>query len=442
METSRRRFLLTAPALVGLSGCGKAVPPADGKIRIAALLTSFFYRSHAHVILENFLVPYLFNGVVVDPRQEFEIVSFYVDQFGTAEKADMARPIAKQFGIPIFDSITDALTEGGGELNVDAVLLIGEHGEYPFNEKGQELYPKKRFFDEIVTVFEKSKKTAPVYSDKHLSHTWPEAKEIVDTADRMGFGLMAGSSVPLAQRIPPVEIQDGASITQAVSIHGGPLERFGFHGLEVVQSMVEARRGGEAGIAEVQYLEGGELWKAADEGRWSEELATSAMGAEIGGDIPPLREMMKLPEFSSTPPHGFLLKYGDGLSAIVLKIGQSNRWNFAAEIEGGKLSLATRFHVGPWNNRNLFKALSHAIQDHFRNNRAPYPVERTLLVSGALEAAIDSKIAGGKPIQTPHLNVNYQSRDFRSMREMGKSWEIITEELDEPKGIEPVMIGK
>ncbi len=441
MKTSRRRFLLTTPALVGLSGCREAVPPADGKIRIAALLTSFYHRSHAHVILENFLVPYLFNGEVVDPTQEFEIVSFYVDQFGKEDKPDMARPIAKQFGIPIFDSITDALAQGGDELDVDAVLLIGEHGEYPFNEKGQELYPKKRFFDEIVTVFERSGKTAPVYSDKHLSHTWSEAKEMVDTADRMGFGLMAGSSVPLAQRIPPVEIQDGTSITQAVSIHGGPLERFGFHGLEVAQSMVEARQGGETGIAEVQYLEGDELWKAADEGRWSEDLATSAMAAEISGEIPPLREMMKLPGFSFMPPHGFLLNYNDGLSVIVLKIGQSDiRWNFAADIEGENAPTSTRFYVGPWNNRNLFKALSHSIQNHFKNNRAPYPVERTLLVSGALEAAIDSKIAGGKPIKTPHLNVKYQARDFGSMHEMGETWKIITDDVEQPEGIEPVMI--
>ncbi len=443
MKTSRRRFLLTTPALVGLSGCRKTVPPGGGKIRIAALLTSFYYRSHAHVILENFLVPYLFNVEVVDPTQEFEIVSFYVDQFGKQDNPDMARPIAKQFGVPIFDSITGALAQGGDELDVDAVLLIGEHGEYPFNEKGQELYPKKRFFDEIVRVFEKSGRAAPVYSDKHLSHTWSEAKEMVDTADRLGFGLMAGSSVPLAQRIPPVEIQDGASVTQAVSIHGGPLERFGFHGLEVLQSMVEARQGGETGIAEVQYLEGDELWKAADEGRWSEDLATSAMRAEISGKVPRLREMMKLPGFSFMPPHGFLLNYNDGLSAIVLKIGQSDvRWNFAAEIGREEAPLSTRFFVGPWHNRNLFKALSHAIQDHFRNNRAPYPVERTLLVSGALEAAIDSKIAGGKPVKTPHLNVKYQARDYRAMCEMGKTWEIITEETEQPKGIEPVMIER
>lgn len=443
MSTSRRHFLKTTPALLGLSGCGKNITPAGKKIRVAAILTTFFYRSHAHVILENFLEPYLFNGKVVDPTQEFEIVSFHVDQFGTSTKPDMARTVAKQFGIPVFPSIHDALTRDEDDLSVDAVLVVGEHGEYPFNEKGQELYPKKRFFDEIVAVFQKSGRSVPVYNDKHLSHIWSEAKEMVDTAKRMGFGLMAASSVPLAQRIPPLELEGKPRITRAVSIHGGPLERYGFHGLEVLQSMVESRQGGETGISEVQYFEGDALWKAADEGRWSEDLATAAMAAELGGRIPPLREMLKLPEFSETPPHGFLLNYRDGLSAIVLKIGQSDiRWNFAADIEGTESPVATRFYGGPWNNRNLFKALAHAIQDHFRNNRPPWPIERTLLTSGALEAAIDSKVAGEKAVKTPYLDVVYQAVDYRAMREMGKTWEIINEETKQPEGIEPVMIGR
>ncbi len=79
-------------------------------LRIAAILTTFFYGSHAHVILENFLVPYLFNGRVVDPRKAFEIAGFYVDQF-PADR-DMARAIARQFNIPIYDSITKAICLG------------------------------------------------------------------------------------------------------------------------------------------------------------------------------------------------------------------------------------------------------------------------------------------------------------------------------------------
>lgn len=411
------------------------------KIRVAALLTAFFHRSHAHVILENFLVPYLFNGDVVDPTGEFEIASMYADQFGTEGKEDMVRPTADRFGIPVYDTIAQSLRLGGDDLAVDAVLLIGEHGTYPFNEKGQELYPKQRFFDEVVAVFAASGRTVPVYSDKHLSHTWEEAAGMVETAKRLGFGLMAGSSVPLAQRMPPLELPRNAAISEAVSIHGGPLERYGFHGLEVLQSLVESRAGGECGIASVRYLEGDALWEAADAGLWSELLATEAMKAELGSDLPRLRDLVSRPGFSSTPPHGFLLRYGDGLSAIVLKIGNSDiRWNFACRLQGEDAPRATRFHVGPWRNRNLFKALCHAIQSHFRENRSPYPVERTLLATGALEAALDSKMAHGEAIETPHLALSYRSGDFRPFREMGKTWDIITDETEQPAGIEPVGI--
>ena len=46
-------------------------------MKVAAIITCMRHRSHAHVILENFLEPYLFNGRVVESG--CEIVSMYVD---------------------------------------------------------------------------------------------------------------------------------------------------------------------------------------------------------------------------------------------------------------------------------------------------------------------------------------------------------------------------
>ncbi len=436
---NRRDWLRAAGGALmsGTSLVGRAAADENRtrRLKVAAVMTTCFYRSHAHVILENFLNPYWFNGRVIDPGMD--VVSFYVDQF---PENDMARRIAREFSIPIYPTISQALTLGTGSLAVDAVLSIGEHGNYPVNDKGQRMYPRKRFFDEIVAAFRKSGRTAPVFNDKHLSYRWDWAKEMVDTARQMGIPLMAGSSVPLAQRRPPLELPPQAAITDAVSIHGGGVESYDFHGLEVLQSIVEARQGGESGVVRLRFLDFDALWEAADRGDWSVDLAKRAMQAELGTDHELVRCFDRRGRDHGGNPvamHGILLRYADGFRATMLKVGESGiRWNFACRVAGEKDARATSFYVGPWNNRNLFKALSHAIQTHFRRRAAPYPVERTLLVSGILDAAMDSRVQSGKWLETPHLAWRYAPKDFRAMREMGATWKRIPPGTPEPRWLD------
>jgi hypothetical protein len=444
---NRRDFLRSASVAAGgmtlagsFAGALRADEPQNGpakKLKVAAVITEFTYRSHAHVILENFLKPYLFNGQITDPG--CEVVGLYVDQFPAG---DMSRQVAKDYKFTIYPTIAGALCSGGKQLAVDAVLSIGEHGNYPVNAKGQREYPRKRFFDEIVAVFRSSGRAVPVYNDKHLSYRWDWAKEMYDTAKELKFGLMAGSSVPLAERRPPLELPADAPIVEALSIHGGGVESYDFHGLEVLQSMVEARRGGETGVARVRFLAGEPLWKAADDGQWSPQLAAAALAADFGPDHDLARAVLargKTPKGEAVDAHAILLEYRDGLRGTALRLptGGGTRWQFACQLKGEEKPRATSYYVGPWDNRNLFKALSHAIQTHFRAGRAPYPVERTLLTTGVLDAAMDSRVAAGKPIETPQLAISYQPRDFRAMREMGATWKIITEGTPQPPGIEP-----
>jgi hypothetical protein len=276
-----------------------------------------------------------------------------------------------------------------------------------------------------------------VFNDKHLSYRADWAREMVETARKMGFGLMAASSVPLAERRPPLELPPGARITEAVSLHGGNLEGYDFHGLEVLQSMVESRAGGETGVKEVEFFDGDRLWKAADEGRWSPDLADAARATDPDPARPgPLREVIKAGGFRRKP-HGILVTYKDGLRGMVLNAARDGtHWHFACKIAGDPTPRATSFYVGPWENRNLFKALSHAIQEFFRNRRAPYPIERTLLTTCVLDAAMESRHRGQKPVTTPYLDVAYQPVDFRAMREMGESWRILTPGTPQPRGID------
>jgi len=171
-------------------------------------------------------------------------------------------------------------------------------------------------------------------------------------------------------------------------------------------------------------------------------LARAALDAEPDSGRRPARELIRPPQPGDGGPpfvsHGILLHYRDGLRAIVLAAatGGGTHWHFACKIAGEPQPRATSFYAGPWNNRNLFKALSHAIQTHFRERRAPYPIERTLLVTGILAAAMDSRFQGGRAMDTPELAIAYRPRDYRRMREFGASWRILTEDIPEPKGIE------
>src|SRR5205823_14114158 len=65
------------------------------------------------------------------------------------------------------------------------VLLIAEHGDYPYNAKGQKLYPRHEYFQKIVEVFRRSGKSVPVFCDKHLSYDRKKGREMVETARRM-----------------------------------------------------------------------------------------------------------------------------------------------------------------------------------------------------------------------------------------------------------------
>ena len=427
MITSRRAFLGAACGLA-LEGSLQNLSAQPRRPRVACVYTVFRFRSHAFNICESFLGPYLFNGKRTEPA--CEIVSFYADQ--RVPTGDMTDEVSKRFRIPVFKTINEALCVGGKNLAVDAVLVIGEHGEYPFNKLGQHEYPRKRFFDECVAVMKRSGRFVPYFNDKHLSYRWDWAKEMYDVAMANRMPLMAGSSVPLAQRRPPFELPANASIEEALSIHGGGFESYDFHGLEVLQSIVEGRKGGETGVESLEFLSGDALLRAGRQKRWSMELAEAAMRAEMGKNYSTFEKALGRAE-----PHGILIRYRDGLRGTMLKISSSSvRWNFACKLRGEDRVHATAYYVGPWGNRNLFMGLSNSIHHHFVHGQSPYPVERTLLTTGLVEAAVRSK-AEGRRLATPHLDIAYQPRDHRAFREMGASWTIL-EKVQEPKTLGPM----
>ena len=63
-------------------------------------------------------------------------------------------------------------------------------------------------------------------------------------------------------------------------------------------------------------------------------------------------------------------------------------------------------------------------------------MERTLLTTGVVEAALRSR-AAGRPVATRDLQLAYRPLDFRPFRETGATWRILTDRTPEPAGLNP-----
>jgi len=143
------------------------------------------------------------------------------------------------------------------------------------------------------------RKPLPIYNDKHLSYRKPlasvslansfaKAKEMfasltdgfalwLDDAHRLGFPVLAGSSLPVTWRLPDVELPVDCEIESALMVGVGGSDAMDYHALEAMQCMVECRKGGETGVRAVQLIEGDEVWKAGEDERWSKELLEAAL---------------------------------------------------------------------------------------------------------------------------------------------------------------------
>jgi hypothetical protein len=406
--------------------------------RVAAIVTWYRNQSHANVLVTKFLQGYELMWAPVHSR--LEVASLYVDQ---VPEDDISRDISTMFGVPIFPTIREALTLGGSQLAVDGVILVGEHGDYPFNEKGQKFYPRRRFFEETVAVFRESGRVVPVFNDKHLAWNWDGAKWMYDTAQELGIPFMAGSSIPITFRCPPVQVPLDAEIEEIVAVGNGPLESYGFHALEMTQCLAERRQGYETGVASVQCLSGGAFWEAWHAGnRWSKDLQEAALAvvphADGSPDVfyerrraarrraagaapaqPAAPRQSGAPGQAAAPtaaPEGaeeaFLIQYRDGLRLTVLMLnGYVQQRGVALRIRGAETPLATCFIQAPggesetnWN----FAHLAALIEDFVDTGQPPYPVERTLLTTGILDAAMTSRYEGGQLLETPYLAVDYR----------------------------------
>jgi hypothetical protein len=376
--------------------------------RVAAIVTEYRRHSHADVIVGKILEGFLYDG---REGPDLRLVSMFVDQF---PESDMSRQLAQKYKFPITTTIDEALTLGGKALAVDGVLCIGEHGKYPTNDRGQVLYPRRRFFEAVCDTFARVGRSVPVFTDKHLAATWEDALWMYNRARQLFVPVLAGSSLPVTWRRPPLLLTRHSDLVEAVQVGYGPFEGYGFHALEALQCVVERRRGGESGVRAVQCLQGEEMWRAMDRGVFSRALLEAALArvpAHAQGDYRTLTQ--------KTRDAGvMLLEYRDGFKAAVAMMngyvqeGDGGAFTLACQVRGQDKPLSTHFYLQQPDPFAHFAYQVRAIDAMLQTGHAPYPVERTLLTTGVLDAVMISKSDKNRRRQTPYLDIRYQATNW------------------------------
>jgi hypothetical protein len=350
-------------------------------------------------------------------------------------EGDLARERAARHKLTLYPSIAEALTLGGSKLAVDGVLIIGEHGTYPKNELAQTLYPRHKWFKEVVKVFEASGRSVPVFNDKHLATNWADAAEMVADSKRLGFAFLAGSSLPVTWRVPEVEPPLNCPLVESVSVCYGGVDSYDFHGLETAQCMSERRAGGEVGVRSIHALKGPAVFDLLARRDATVDLMLAALsrshtltpGTGYTYAIPTLESL----RLGSPDTVAYFIEHLDGFKTTmfllnggtpaVAGLSQKSRdalfsgravrdFTYAGRMTNGEvISCKMHLPMPPYyaTLADFFNPLMNHVERTILERKAPYPIERTLLTTGMTALAVES-LHRGAAVETPELKVAYQ----------------------------------
>jgi hypothetical protein len=403
-----RREMLGITGMAGLTALAGfpagATPQAEPKRpRIACLITYWgATRSHADWIITKLLDGYWWEGAHTPSR--VDVVSVYIHQFDTSL---LGQKVCKAKNIPIFQTVGEAVMLGGKELAVDGVVIVGEHGNYPTNLKGQWLLPRWWIYEKVIRVFEQSKRSVPVFNDKHFSYSWDEAKWMFDKSRELNFPLTGGSCVPTYFRKPEIELDIETPIKTSVVVGGASDEGALFHCIDVLQAFVERRKGGETGVRSVQCIRGPETWKWTERNPWAGRLL-EAVRASLNLKPGYFQEIAK--------PNVCIVEYNDGTKAAVYH-DPGPGWSYAGEIEKQKEPVIVSMlgFPGPFSQYHAANAQPHWITEMMVTGKEPFNAERLLLSTGITACNMESNWENGKysavgrRMETPFMNMKYRS---------------------------------
>lgn len=373
------------------------MPQLPAKPKLAVILTQYGATSHGLCYCTKLLEGKQYDDHFEPPR--CEVVSIHLMEIAGN---DIGVETARKHAVPMYPTVAQALCRGGDHLAVDGVALIGEHGNWPVNEKGQQLYPRRELFDQIVGVFRQADRAVPLFNDKHHSWNWEWAKYMQKTVREMGIPWMAGSSLPFSKYVPLVKRPHGKKLDHVVAVGYGGLESYGFHSIETGQFIVETRAGGEKGVEWVQILEGAEVWNAHEQGRWPKDIAEAALRS--------LSRPNGKPQDYTRDVFAFDIAYRDGQRMTVLMPnGYSQEFAFAYREQGNKEIVAASYYLDDVPRLKHFSATVRALEEMWLTGKpSDCSGERTYLTTGILWYGIESRFRKGAKLETPDLGIAYK----------------------------------
>ena len=327
----------------------------------------------------------------------------YIHQFDTSE---LGQKVCKSKGIPIFKTVGEAVTLGGKELlwmvlhsrrTRECIQLISR-GTGSCRAGGS---------TSRLSGFEKSKRSVPVFNDKHLSYNWDDAKWMFDKSRELGLPLNGGSSIPYDFRRARRELAIDTPIKNSIVVGGASDEGAIFHCVDVLQAFADRRKGGETGVKSVQSIRAPETSKWVERNPWAAKLLDSvAKSFDLKSGI--FQENVQA--------NVCIVEYNDGTTAAVIS-GRDVGWTYAGELEGQKEPTIVSMlgWPGPYSQYHASNAQPHWITEMMVTRKEPYNAERLLLSTGIVNHYMESNWENGlyspvgRRIETPFMNMTYRS---------------------------------
>ncbi|MBI3877894.1 MAG: hypothetical protein HY300_18355 [Verrucomicrobia bacterium] len=240
---------------------------------------------------------------------------------------------------------------------------------------------------------------------------WPKLREVAEAGKHL---LLAGTPLAVTWRLPQVDLPKDTQLTEALIVTQGEWPVAEFNALDGLLPVIERRRGGESGVKSMLFLAGDEVWRFGDAKRWSWPLLASALSrsdspqgdALKDGRTQDLVGLGLVPKLAREP-RGWFIEHEDGLRTSVLVLdGVVADINFAVQSRDGQVRSAQLLRA-PAPAENHFSRLAAVVEDFFRSGSPPWPVERSVLQTGLMEAFRKSGATPGIRIMTPQLRLRY-----------------------------------